>query len=213
MTLSNTVFFPHVMLPLYIFEPRYRQMLEDVLSGDRLFVVAREDVVRGQSTGEFEPPYPVASVGVVRASHREDDGTSHLILQGLARVRFVRIAREQPYRIGEFEPLSSIGANDDALVDMRSELASAVRMRRQLSRDEASEVYDFLNDLEDPETYLDLVSFTLCEDNDMKQQLLETLDTRRRFNRLLDYLRRNNERLHLEKQLRGKLQEDGLDRN
>ncbi len=213
MTLSNTVFFPHAMLPLYIFEPRYRQMLEEALQGDRLFVVAREDVLRGQSTGEFEPPFPVATVGVIRASHQEDDGCSHLILQGLARVKFSRIVREQPYRLGEFEALSSIGGGDDTLSDMRSQLADAVRSRQCLATEEPAEIYDFLDDLADPETYLDLVSFTLCDDSDTKQQLLETLDTRRRYRRLLDYLQRTNDQLRLEKQLRGNLKEDRLDRN
>ncbi len=213
MTLSNTVFFPHAMLPLYIFEPRYRQMLENVLSGDRLFVVAREDELRGQTTGEFEPPYPVATVGVVRASHREDDGASHLILQGLSRVRFVRIVSEQPYRVAEFEPLSTTGDDAEHLSCYQSKLSAAVTLHQQLTKQDPEEMYDFLAELKDPQTYVDLVSYTLCQDIDTKQQLLETLDARRRFQRLLDYLHRENQQLQLEKQLRGHLQEDRLDRN
>nr|WP_267908225.1 LON peptidase substrate-binding domain-containing protein [Cerasicoccus arenae] len=213
MTLANTVFFPHAMLPLHIFEPRYRQMLEDVLAGDRLFVVAREDEARGEATGEFEPPCQVASVGVVRACQREASGSSHLILQGLARVRFTGIVHEDPYRLGEFEPLDSAGADAVSLAEMRHQLARTVRRRQQLGAAEPEEVFDFLDALTDPETYLDLTSFTLCEDNDIKQQLLETLNTQQRFRRLVDYLERDNEKLSLEHQLRGKLDEDDIDRN
>ena len=50
MTLPNTVFFPQALLPLHIFEPRYRQMLRDVLARDRLFAVARLD-----SAGAAQP--------------------------------------------------------------------------------------------------------------------------------------------------------------
>ena len=42
MTLRDTVLFPQIVLPLYIFEPRYRAMLQDVLEGDRLFAIVRE---------------------------------------------------------------------------------------------------------------------------------------------------------------------------
>lgn len=213
MTLANTVFFPHAMLPLYIFEPRYRQMLTDVLAGDRLFVVAREDVTRGQNTGEFEPPYPMASVGVVRASHQEDDGTSHLILQGLARVRFTRIIREEPYRLAEFEAIEPMPSDDNSMSNLRRELAESVDHCQQLGNPNPSEVFEFLKGLDDPVTYLDLASFTLCEDSDIKQSLLETLDPSERYQKLLAYLRSANEQRSLEIELLGDLDEDNLDRN
>ncbi|HVU15964.1 MAG TPA: LON peptidase substrate-binding domain-containing protein [Candidatus Didemnitutus sp.] len=59
MTLPRTVFFPQALLPLHIFEPRYREMLRDVLATTRIFAVARLDPSRaaesddaaGNSTG------------------------------------------------------------------------------------------------------------------------------------------------------------------
>lgn len=213
MTLANTVFFPHVMLPLYIFEPRYRRMLADVLAGNRLLVVAREDVIRGRDTGEFEPPFPVASVGVVRASHQEEDGASHLILQGLSRVRFNRIVREEPYRLGEFETLEPEPYDPEAMRRLRKELEISVRRCQQLGGDAPKEVFEFLNGLEDPVTYLDLASFALCQDYDVKQTLLETLDPYRRCRQLMDFLHRQNEQRSLEIRLRGKLGDQDAGRN
>lgn len=213
MTLSNTVFFPHVMLPLYIFEARYRQMLAETLEADRLFVVAREDVVRGETTGEFEPPFPIGAVGVIRACHQENDGTSHLILQGLARVRFTRIIREEPYRLAEFQILESKPGTPDDLGSMRRELINAVRSRLEFNQDPESKMLDYLESQEDHEAFLDLASFTLCEDNDTKQELLETLNVVNRSRRLLRYLQRQINQLKLEKQLRGDLHKQDLDRN
>lgn len=214
MTLTNTVLFPHAMLPLYIFEPRYRQMLADVLDRERLFVIAREDETRGQLTGEFEPAYPIASVGIVRACQKDKDGCSHLILQGLARVRLLKILREEPYRLAEFEPLDTDpGASVDELQSMRVELARSVRRRQELGSHAPSEVFDFLDGLHDPETYVDLASFTLCEDNDIKQQLLEMLDASKRFARLKGYLEKSNTEMLLERKLRGPLDQEQADRN
>ena len=85
MTLSQTVLFPQAMMPLFIFEPRYREMLSNILEEDRIFAVAALDE-RNKDAELLETPYSMAGVGVVRACKQNPDGTSNLILQGLARV-------------------------------------------------------------------------------------------------------------------------------
>src|SRR5438132_1213313 len=81
MTLPNATLFPQALLPLYIFEQRYRQMLTDALHSNRMFSVAM------QRPGNIrESPSPVAGLGLIRVSVGHRDGTSHLILQGIARV-------------------------------------------------------------------------------------------------------------------------------
>jgi hypothetical protein len=70
MTLPNLAFFPQALLPLHIFEPRYRQMLRDVLATNRLFAVAGIDAKRLADPDTFEPPHRVATVGIVRACQK-----------------------------------------------------------------------------------------------------------------------------------------------
>src|ERR1700744_4463519 len=82
MTLPEVAFFPQALLPLHIFEPRYREMLAEVLATNRLMAVVGLDVRPGRSP---EAPYPVAGVGIIRACQGNDDGTSNLLLQGLCR--------------------------------------------------------------------------------------------------------------------------------
>src|SRR5688572_31727694 len=82
MTLPSATLFPQALLPIYIFEPRYRKMLADSLKSHRMFTVAM------QKPGQHrEAPCPVAGLGLIRVSVDHPDGTSHLILQGLTRVR------------------------------------------------------------------------------------------------------------------------------
>src|SRR5438046_3183984 len=87
MPLPNALLFPHALLPLYIFEPRYRDMLEHALGQHRMFSVALLKPKRSewQSPDDF---FHVAGVGLIRACVGRPDGTSNLILQGLERVRF-----------------------------------------------------------------------------------------------------------------------------
>ena len=68
MTLRDAVLFPKAMMPLRIFEARYRQMLEDVLSGNRMFALAGVRVEEDPSKGDREVPFDVATVGVIRIS-------------------------------------------------------------------------------------------------------------------------------------------------
>ena len=106
MPLPGALLFPHALLPLYIFEPRYRQMLDLALSEHRMFCVALMKPQRQhwQSTDDF---FHVAGVGLIRACVGRGDGTSNLILQGLRRVRFAAFEQSSPFPIAQIEPLES----------------------------------------------------------------------------------------------------------
>src|SRR5258708_29334801 len=111
MTLSNAILFPQAMLPLYIYEPRYRQMLADCLNSQRMFAVAMQKPARSRET-----PFGIAGLGMVRASVDNKDGTSHLALQGLTLVQLKKVVQYKPYRIQEIRPLPTTGS-DSIVVD------------------------------------------------------------------------------------------------
>ena len=89
--LPDFVIFPQVTQPLHIFEPRYREMLRDVLATNRLFAVAGLNPRPVGDSDQFEPPHRIASVGIVRACQKNENGTSNLLLQGLCRVEIAEI--------------------------------------------------------------------------------------------------------------------------
>src|SRR3989475_12413599 len=91
MTLPNATLFPQALLPLYIFEPRYRQMLTDALHSNRMFSVAMQ-----RPGSRRETPSPVAGLGVIRVAVGHRDGTSDLILQGIPRVELAAAGRYKP---------------------------------------------------------------------------------------------------------------------
>src|SRR5215475_2040424 len=100
MTLPSATLFPQALLPLYIFEPRYRHMLADMLRTERMFSVAMQ-----QPGKQRETPCQIAGLGLIRVSVAHDNGTSHLILQGLTRVELVETVRVRPYRVASIKPL------------------------------------------------------------------------------------------------------------
>ena len=96
MTLPGIVFFPKAMVPLRIFESRYRQMLADVIEGHRMFALLGLDEKAAADTDALEPPFMTASAGIIRWSKMNSDGTSNLILQGVSRIRVLDFVREEP---------------------------------------------------------------------------------------------------------------------
>lgn len=214
MTLPDTVFFPQALLPLHIFEPRYREMLRDVLASHRLFAVARLDAARAGNPAAPEPISRVASVGIVRACQKADNDTSNLLLQGLARVAVTGVVREQPYRVIAIRALASAqGGSPGQLEVLRAEVMRLVNLRRRLGTPAPQGITQFLDTIEDTDTFADLAAFNLCDDAAFKQVLLETLDTRRRLELFAGSLRAEIERIRLRRKLQGHLPDDDIVKN
>ncbi len=191
--LPGTVLFPHSLLPLYIFEPRYRQMLERALETGRMFAVGTR-----LPDSDDEKPYAVGGAGVIRACVRNPDGTSNLVLQGVRRVRFLGWTQEHPYRIARVEPLASRNANQES----SAQLAGVVReICATLTSDGTALPPQFqaaLNHLADPDALSDAVTSTLVYDPELRRQLFEELDVPTRLAGLMACLR-----AQLEDQARG----------
>lgn len=213
MTLSQTVLFPQAMMPLFIFEPRYREMLSTVLQGDRIFAVAALDE-RDDDAEVLETPYSIAGVGVVRACKQNPDGTSNLILQGLARVHFENFVCEEPYRRARIQQImSESDGSEETLDSIQPTLLALVQIQMRLGAEIPQEVLQFLSNLKEPESVLDLAIYTLCPSGSFKQDLLETRGILARFGKFERFLRSQVDRLKLDRKLKGGLDEDGIGNN
>jgi len=122
--LPNLVLFPHVMQPLHIFEPRYRDLFREAVAGDRLIAMAL--LAPGwEADYEGRPPlYPVACLGRVAAHYGLPDGSYNLLLSGLKRVEIVR----------ELPPLKTfreaeVALRDDSYPDAPPEAADQLRRK------------------------------------------------------------------------------------
>jgi len=203
MTLPEATLFPQALLPLYIFEPRYRQMLADALHSNRMFSVAMQ-----KPGSTRETPSPVAGLGLIRVSVGHRDGTSHLILQGIARVELEEPVRYKPYRIQRIRTLQSPPCDNvkvDALVaKVRELLEERIKLGLPfpfpvMSPDKAKakpvppsfsakEILNYLDSINDPEQAADLVSCAVLPRASERQTILETVDVEARLRQLIFYL-------------------------
>ena len=219
MTLPNATLFPQALLPLYIFETRYRQMLADALHGNRVLAVA----MRKPNTTR-ETPTEVAGVGLIRVSVAHKDSTSHLILQGLTRVKLGKVVKYRPYRIQQIEPLSTPPCNTTKTDELLGTVRELLKERVQLGMPfpfpfvshnkpgepgqpppafSPKEVIGYLDSISDPEQAADLVSCAVLAGAEDRQTILETLDVEARLKQLAKFILRDIQS-HPKRKHRGK---------
>ena len=140
--LPDVVLFPHALLPLHIFEPRYRQMTEDALADDRLVTMVQiRPSVKASPWVEPVPIMDVGCLGKIIQHERLVDGRFNFLLLGCKRVRIKReIHSAKLYRIAEAEIMEDEEV-DLAIETCRHELIDLFRHvfeRRQKLDDDLS---------------------------------------------------------------------------
>ena len=188
MALSNAVLFPHSLLPLYIFEQRYREMLSHALDGDRMFSVAL--IKRGiEEARGIEDLCRVAGLGLIRACVGNENGTANLILQGLVRVRLLGLAQEKPFRVARVELVKSELGNQIEAEALSTKVVELCARIEELGVPLAPNLMDHLRQLESPEILSDVVSAAFVTEPFQRQQLLEAYEVCDRLRLLIQFLR------------------------
>jgi len=189
MLLPDCTLFPHGGLPLFIFEPRYRRMLADALEGDCFFAVAR--LLGGEAGNLADCAAPVGTIGLVRASREQDDGTSQLLIHGVMRVRFTEWHAERDYPFASIEPVISVFKPEKqsaaAMKTLRGAVEDAIR---PLPEEVQSGVFALLDRAEDPALMTDIVCQQFIHEADLRQSLLEMEMVGDRIPVICEYLRR-----------------------
>lgn len=182
--------FPGVPLPLHIFEPRYRRLLEDVRASDNLFGLSFFD---DDETGPPIPPVGhLGCVAEVTEAQQLPDGRSNILTLGLVRYRVeAYIERGDAYLVGRVAYFED-EAEDEDLLALRVKETSEVFLRiaravRTINDDRAG-----LPELPgaEPERLSFLIAAAMDLDNQVKLELLELRSTAERLKRLRDLLAR-----------------------
>jgi Lon protease-like protein len=194
--LPNVVFFPGTLLPLHIFEERYRTMTREALSADGqiVMVLLREG---WQASYHGNPAvHDVACLGKIESSELLDDGKYNIVLSGLHRVRLLRQVQDVPYRLAEVEALADRPWTEHApeVIERRNHIAGLFTRFTELvtnGKYRAPELVPQLNF----EAMVHLVASSVDLPVERKQALLELDDVRQRCDALIPVLQRQLEAL------------------
>ncbi len=181
--LPGVVLFPHALLPLHIFEERYKKMARDLLSSHRHLAVAMLESPDDAMTPGRPPVRPIMGLGEVVVAHELPNGRFNLVVRGKLRVHLEReLPSDEPYRlivasVREDLPIANAAELSDADQSLRAlvgRLAERIpdggELLRQLVASQTA-----------PHELSDALAGALVVDPHKRQRLLETRDGLRRI--------------------------------
>ena len=181
MVLPDCHLFPGCLLPLYIFEDRYRKMLSHALGSNRMFCIGNRE-----GNEEDSPISTHSTAGLVRACVQQEDGTSHLLLLGLQRIRLGEWIQTKPFRIARIEPLETIRGDAEQQRELKSEALGLF----SASGDQAAQLRKVLEENDDTEMVCDVLSYHFTRCPKLQQKLLAEPSLVRRYELVIEALKK-----------------------
>ena len=188
--LPNVVLFPHALLPLQIFEPRYRQMTADVLDGEQLIAMSLLCPGWERLPANARPPiHQIVGLGKIIAHEKLDDGRYYLVLRGLARARLVGEQQASAlYRIGQLEICpETLGESSSIVRSERAEELASLFIKRFPGVNLQQLFVQAVSELP-LEIVCDVLLGSMPMAPEQSQEFLEELDVETRSQMLLEWL-------------------------
>jgi len=182
--LPDVTFFPHTLLPLHVFEARYRAMVMDVLARDRRLAVVKLKPGFEATYAGKPAVHAVAGAGEIVSWERLATGRYNILVKGEWRVR---IESERPsdtlYRLVTTQQLEDVAPTTDVSAALARIRDACGRLLRALDRP-ADLLDTALATGQEPGVIADRIAAAVVPDAPLRQELLETLDVSRRLERL-----------------------------
>lgn len=181
--LSGPALLPHGVIPLHIFESRYRELVADVLDGERQFAMAMYETPSAATHLNAAPRpsiRPVVCVGHILHAERTPDGRYALMLQGLCRAR---VLHEVPapdgrqYRSAFLMPIDMVEPDERKLEGFRRRITGAIESDRLADLRDSDKFLEHLKDPDVPTSVLlEVLGFTYLTDSELRYKLLASDD-------------------------------------
>ncbi len=187
--LPNCVLLPGGLLPLHVFEPRYRELTRDCLAGHQLMGIAR--LRPGyESTYYGRPPvYERCGIGRIICSEELPDGRFALLLRGVGRAQIQReLPAERTYRLVEAQLLADATCDPGDARDHHHRLVALCDRLAEVIDQGGPQLRDLVRSFESPGACADAIAAALIMDADARQELLDACDPMVRLQRTLGHV-------------------------
>jgi len=187
--LPNVVLFPGALLPLHVFEPRYRDLTKEVLAGNRLIGIARLKPGFEEQYEARPPVFEVCGLGSVIESVAHGDGRYDITLRGLAVVRIIKeLPPERPFRRVQAEEVPECPSDPAVTSAWQRKLISLWFQLGPHLPENVRDLRTLTRGAEGAGAYADRLAGALVGYADESQRLLEEPDPAERLRRLTERL-------------------------
>jgi Lon protease-like protein len=166
----NTVLFPGMVLPLHVFEERYKLLINRCLEEERPFGVLL--IRQGKEVGERPVPHEVGTTTVIVGLSRLEDGQMNIVTIGSERFRLRSLHHDQPYLVGDAEAWPLTGADAAQARDQVGPVCALFRQYLSLLVQAEGHRIDIEEMPTEPRTLALLVAIALQLPMRQKQHLL-----------------------------------------
>lgn len=187
--LPNVVLLPGGLLPLHVFEKRYRELTRDCLASHQLMGVARLRPGFESSHYGRPPVYTKCGIGRIICSEELPDGRYRLVLRGIARAEIAReLSTVHNYRMVEARALDDASYDPIDAHDHLRRLTSLCDRLAEVIQQGGAQLRDLVRSFDSPGAAADAVAAALVMDTDARQELLEASDPMVRLQRTLGHV-------------------------
>ncbi len=189
MALPGTCLFPGGRIPLHIFESKYRDMLKDVLSGDRMFCIGNIEQ-SGTELDDNNNISPFTTAGLLRACVLNHDGTANLILEGVKRVKILSIENNKPYKVGKVQIVETTVNNYERVQSDSDKLKSILKRNYfdYSNSDQEMQLNQILQNLNSPEDTINFAAQHFITHQAILQKLLSLASLDDQFDLIVNVL-------------------------
>ena len=209
--IRNIVVFPGTVMPLNIGRQKSKNLLDDVMPGQKLLGVVSQKNAEAEDPG-LPDLHPVGVAATILKLFRLPDGNQSIIVHGLTRFRIESIEQSDPFltaKVSVLEETYQPGPSLDALVQSVKQQANRVIELSPNTPDEAAQV---LNSITQPSALADFLAANLQADVTEKQLMLEELDVEKRLRMVAAKLASQLDILELQNKIKQQVNEN-IDRS
>jgi len=202
--LRDIVVFPHMIVPLFVGRDKSIRALEEAMEGEKSILLAAQKDARTDDPGP-EDVYDMGTLSTVLQMLKLPDGTVKVLVEGQKRVKISSYIETEEYFAADYVEVDFVCARDPELEAIMRSVTDRFERYAKLSKKVPQEILANISTIEDPGQFVDTVAANLILKVEDKQQLLEIVETPKRFEALLQVLESEIEILQIERKIRSRV--------
>ncbi|MEE8546596.1 MAG: endopeptidase La [bacterium] len=202
--LRDIVVFPHMIVPLFVGRDKSIRALEEAMEGEKSILLAAQKDARTDDPGP-EDVYDMGTLSTVLQMLKLPDGTVKVLVEGQKRVKISKYIETEEYFAADYVEVDFVCARDLELEAIMRSVIDRFERYAKLSKKVPQEILANISTIEDPGQFVDTVAANLILKVEDKQQLLEIVETPKRFEALLQVLESEIEILQIERKIRSRV--------
>ena len=205
--LRETVTYPDTLTPLAVGQERSINLVNDVLSGNRMLAMVASRDPENDTPGP-DDLYGVGVAGTVARMMKVPDGTLRILVQGAERIRIQGYVSEQPYLVARIEPMPDVLEPSTELEALTRNVQSTFTQIIEAIPYLPEELQLAVANIDEPSALSHLISGALRISTEEKEELLETVDVTKRLRRLSEILTRELEVVQLGSKIQSQVESE-----